>query len=145
MDIKTIIDNMVIVLCDLAFCIMGYFFYRVICCLVNRRKGWLYTAICCVSCPFIVSMVIFPNDMFNVTFDFFWIIAMMLVCFKGSVLQKLSVAAVLYPLIIAQNFLIEDIGLYIYQGRAFLLGGTDFANPAIMYLRIYLVTAFPDL
>lgn len=121
MGVKMIIENMVIVLCDLAFCAMGYFFYRVICCLANRRKGWFYTAICCVSCPFIVSMVIFPNDMFNVTFDFFWIIAMMLVCFKGSVLQKLSVATVLYPLIIAQNFLIEDIGLYIYimAGRSF--------------------------
>lgn len=121
MDINLIVDNAVIVLCNLSYCIVGYSFYRMACCLAVRRKGWVYTAVCCVSCPFLVSMVIYPNDMFNVTFDFIWIVAVMLLCFKGSILQKLSVAAVLYPLIIAQNFLIEDIGLYIYigAGRSF--------------------------
>lgn len=74
-----------------------------------------------ISGVFIPSMVIDPNDMFNVTLAFIWMLLLMLFCFKGSVISKLSVTAVIYPLIIALNLLISEFSL-----RLWLAGGKAF-------------------
>lgn len=87
----------------------GYLFFRILCHFARIRAGIIWNAVVFFSAAAICNMVIFPNDLFNVTIVLVWFLAMMLIAFHGSVWQKLAAVAVLYPLVISQNFLVMDM------------------------------------
>lgn len=87
----------------------GYLFFRILCHFARIRAGIIWSAVVFFSAANICNMVIFPNDLFNVTAVLVWFLALMLIAFHGSVWQKLAAVAVLYPLVISQNFLVMDI------------------------------------
>lgn len=87
----------------------GYLFYRILCRFARIRSGKIWIAVVFFSGANICNMVIFPNDLVNVTGVLAGFLALMLIAFHGSVWQKLGAVAVLYPLIISQNFLVMDM------------------------------------
>ncbi len=109
MDIMHIISTSVSILATLLYFVEGYFFYRILCYMAKKRDGWIWTAIIYFSSFALSPMVIFPNDLFNVTLNLIWFTAVMMIAFHGSIWQKLASVAILYPLIISQNFLVLDI------------------------------------
>lgn len=100
------------------------FFCRLLYTIVPRKKGMIWTIIINISAFFLFSMVIFTNDMFNVTLDLLWFTALMLVAFKGMIIPKLAAVAILYPLVISLNFLIQDLLGVVYSS----LNATFFAD-----------------
>lgn len=114
MELKENVSNLVFFIGTVCYVVSGLLFYRVLCCLIVRKKGWLYTALLYVSCVTLCGMVIYPNDFYNVTLDFVWMLVLVLVCFRGKPAQKLAAAAVLYPIVIALNFLLMDLVIMIF-------------------------------
>ena len=96
-------------LCNILYFVQGFLFYRILCCFAQKRDGKLWSALTFISCAAITNMIIFPNDFFNITLDLIWFIALMLLAFHGSILQKMAAVAVLYPLAVSQNFFILDM------------------------------------
>lgn len=105
----SVISAAVLYVSNALYFVQGYLFCRILCCMVHRREGKIWSALLIFSCSIISSMVIFPNDLFNVTLDLIWFLLMMLIAFQGSLWQKLAAVAVLYPLAVSQNFLILDM------------------------------------
>ena len=126
MDSQLMIENAVRIINMVQYIIMSVFFCRMLCCFLPKKEGYLMDILIFISGVFIPSMVIDPNDMFNVTLAFIWMLLLMLFCFKGSVISKLSVTAVIYPLIIALNLLISEFSLRLWLagGKSFLLDMT---------------------
>lgn len=122
-DLLSAASTAVTWLAGILYFAQGYLFYRILCCMAKRRSGKLWGAAVFVSCTVISTMVIFPNDLFNVMLDLVWFLAMMLLAFHGSVWQKLAVVSVLYPLAVSQNFLIMDIlgNLWMRTGSTLLM------------------------
>ncbi|MCI9440842.1 MAG: GHKL domain-containing protein [Ruminococcus sp.] len=89
--------------------VQGFLLYQILSHFAGRRPGKFWTAIVYISCTVISSMIIFPNDLFNVTIVLIWFALLMVLAFQGSIWQKLAAVFVLYPLIISQNFLVMDI------------------------------------
>lgn len=92
----------------LAF-VQGFFIYRILSLFADKRDGRIWDAVIYFSCTVCASMVIFPNDFFNITTDLIWLAIMMLLAFKGSIWQRFAAVAVLYPLMVSQNFFVLDI------------------------------------
>ena len=47
----------------------GYLFFRILCCMAERRNGKLWSIAVYLSCTAISSMIIFPNDLFNIMLE----------------------------------------------------------------------------
>ena len=92
----------------LAF-VQGFFVFRILSLFADKQFGRIWDIIIYFSCTTCTCMVIFPNDFFNITLDLIWLAVMMLLAFKGSIWQRLAAVAVLYPLMVSQNFFILDI------------------------------------
>ncbi len=88
----------------------GFLLYRIISHFARQREGKIWSAVVYLSVTILSNIIIFPNDLFNVTMDLIWFILLMLTAFRGSVWQRLAAVAVLYPLVISQNFLVLDMG-----------------------------------
>lgn len=119
------VNTAVYFFCSALYFLEGFFFYRVLCCIVRRREGRFWAAAVFLSCAALSSMIIFPNDLFNVTLDLIWFTAMMLLAFRGSLWQRLAAVVIFYPLIISQNFLVMDL----LGNLLLLLGDPPFLNP----------------
>lgn len=89
--------------------IQGVYIFRILPLFANKRDGRLWDVFIYFSCTLCAGMVIFPNDFFNITLDLLWLTIMMLLAFTGSVWQRFAAVAVLYPLMVSQNFFILDI------------------------------------
>lgn len=111
-------------ICNVLYFLQGFIFYRIFCYVIRRKEGKLWGTAVFLSCTVLSSMIIFPNDLFNVTMDLIWFTAMMLLAFHGSLWQKLAAVAVFYPLIISQNFFVLDL----LGTILILLGDTPFLN-----------------
>lgn len=122
MELQSVIESLTGFLCFLMYFIYGYLFYRVLCIILPVKAAWFFRLPAYISCAFLSSMVIYPNDMVNITLAFFWFVALVLIAYRGGLARKLGAVAILFPLIIALNFLIMDISIYIYvkTGRHFL-------------------------
>lgn len=90
-------------------CIQGFLFYRILCHFAQKRDGKLWSAAGYISCACLSNMIIYPNDFFNVVLELVWFLALMLLAFQGSIWQRLAAVAVLYPLIVSQNFFVMDM------------------------------------
>lgn len=87
----------------------GYLFFRILCRFAKIRTGKIWSVVVFCSGSVICNMIIYPNDLFNVTLTLAWFFALMLIAFHGSIWQKLAAVAVLYPVVISQNFLVLDM------------------------------------
>lgn len=95
-----------------------FFSYRMISELLSPRlKGW-WQLLAFLPCSVIFNMVIYANDLWNILGTYGALLVYLLCFYKGPVIHKFSVSLMLYPMIVAVNFLTHDLG---YQ--AFLLSG----------------------
>ncbi len=104
-----VVSKVIYYICSLLYIVQGILFYRILCCMAERRKGIFWGVVIYFSAVILSGMIIFPNDLFNVTLDLIWFSVLMLGAFHGSIWQKLAAASVLYPIIVSQNFLILDM------------------------------------
>lgn len=89
--------------------IQGLLFYQILSHFARKRPGKFWSVVIYISGTICTSMIIFPNDLFNVTLDLLWFILLMLFAFQDSIWQRMAAVAVLYPLIISQNFFVMDM------------------------------------
>lgn len=139
MNILNIADNAVLFVNMILYMPVSYFFYKILCCTLPKRDGRVWSILIFGSGIFISSMVIRANDMFNITLDLIWLTALMLVCFKGKIMARLSAVTIIYPLIIAQNFLVSELSrcLWLMSGRALWVNiVTDLMEP-VFHLGIW--------
>ncbi len=122
-EILIAVDKAAYGLSGILYFAQGYLFFRILCCMAERRNGKLWSIAVYLSCTAISSMIIFPNDLFNIMLDLIWFLAMMLLAFRGNVWQKLAAVSILYPLVVSQNFLVIDLlgNLWIWSGRTYLM------------------------
>lgn len=99
--------------------LIGLLFYRLLCCMIQKKEGKVWSVAVFFLCTLISNIIIFAGDLFNVTLVLLGFTAMMLVCFRGRVFARLAAVAILYPLIISQNFLVMEIlgNLYFASGK----------------------------
>ena len=90
--------------------IQGYFFYHALACLLVPRRQWYFKITAWFLGVISCTVVIFPNDITNITFNMPLLVVVLLVGYEGKTLAKLSLALLVFPIIIATNFLVMDIG-----------------------------------
>lgn len=78
------------------------------------RKNIVVKSIAFVALYIVVGMIIYPEDITNVIGMFLLFLVLMITCFEGTLIQKTSTVFIFFPLIIAINFLTEDIGYQVY-------------------------------
>lgn len=89
--------------------LIGWLFYRILCCLIPKRKGKISAAVIFLCCSFIANIVVFAQDLFNITTVLLIFTAMVLFLFTGKLPARLAAVTILYPLVISQNFLIMEL------------------------------------
>ncbi|GAA0181072.1 hypothetical protein SH2C18_36570 [Clostridium sediminicola] len=99
-----------------AFAIIGYAlstisFYKVINCFVDVKEKKIFKVIAFVGLSSVVTVIIYVDDMVNVSYALIGFITIMVMCYVGSIIKKISVVMVLYPIVVSINFLFKKINL----------------------------------
>lgn len=100
--------DIIMYISNLLYFVQGLLIFRILSYFAKKREGKIWNVVIYLSCAVLSSMIIFPNDITNVIIDLIWFTALMLTAFYGSVWQRLAAVAVLYPLILSQNFFVMD-------------------------------------
>lgn len=93
----------------------GYLFYKVACCFATPRKNIFLRIAAVISLTIVGNTVIFNEDPVNVTYAMIGFFLVMLLGFRGSLLPRLSVVMVVYPIMTAWNFIFYDIGMQLFN------------------------------
>lgn len=83
----------------------GYFFYQILCCLMNPRKSNIVKGIAIILYGGIVSIIIYPNDPVNITYVFPVFFLTNCIGFQAGALIRFSSIMLFYPIIIAVNYI----------------------------------------
>ena len=100
--------DIIMYISNLLYFVQGLLIFRILSYFAKKRDGKIWNVVIYLSCAILSSMIIYPNDLTNVIIDLIWFTALMLTAFYGSVWQILAAVAVLYPLILSQNFFVMD-------------------------------------
>lgn len=100
--------DIIMYISNLLYFVQGLLIFRILSYFAKKRDGKIWNVVIYLSCAILSSMIIYPNDLTNVIIDLIWFTALMLTAFYGSVWQRLAAVAVLYPLILSQNFFVMD-------------------------------------
>ncbi len=118
----------------------GIYFMKLLGCFLKIRehKLWFYLSLP-ISCA-VVQILIHPNEWENAFLCFILFLLLLFVFFNGHPIQKLSVAFIVYPIIISLNFLAENIGLnlWIVLGRNEYLSQLIRSGFHMLYFLFYL-------
>ena len=99
------------------------FIFRFLLCFLKLKQGLLQKAAAIAGVWIVGCTVVFPEDPFNV-FGMLVLFAMvLLICFEGSVVRRLSVVLLLYPIIVSVNFVTLDATGIVFQLTPRLLFG----------------------
>lgn len=85
-------------------------FYRLTDCFVDIKPKRIYKVIAFIGIWVVVPVIIYVSDLVNVGYTLIGFTMMMLICYQGSIIRKISVVMVLYPIVVAANYLFR--GLY---------------------------------
>lgn len=100
--------DIIMYISNLLYFVQGLLIFRILSYFAKKRDGKIWNVVIYLSCAILSSMIIYSNDLTNVIIDLIWFTALMLTAFYGSVWQRLAAVAVLYPLILSQNFFVMD-------------------------------------
>ena len=98
--------------------ISTYFFYQMTCVFVPVRPYKWIKPLVCIALIFIPNVIIFNNDIVNITWAFGGFIIILLLGFEGTLLQKISAAFILYPFVASFNYLVEYLIYLNYNANA---------------------------
>lgn len=87
----------------------GYCFYRILGSFLETKRFLPLRILTAVLCAVVVTMIIFPNDWFNITVNFPLFFGILLIGFKGKIIVKVSMVLLFFPIIIGINFLQMDM------------------------------------
>lgn len=115
----------------------GFLAYRTIREFLPQRINNYFQILPYLLCTQIFGMVIYVNDLVNIAGTFLALLVYLLVFYKGALLHKISLALLLYPMIVAVNFLSHDLGyrLFLWSGDPSLMMST-LTHTSSMLLRI---------
>lgn len=97
------------VLIFIIYVFIGMSFYKITDCFVDVKEKKVFKLIACTGLPIIATVIIYVSDIVNVVYNLIAYIAVMTMCYKGSIIKRISVVMVLYPIIVSTNFLVNNI------------------------------------
>lgn len=100
------------VLTTLAYSLTGVSFYKITDCFADIKENKLFKLIAFVGLSIIVSVIVYVNDIVNILYTFIAYMIIMILCYKGSIIKKLSAIMVLYPIIVSINLLGNNIDFF---------------------------------
>lgn len=100
----------------LSYFFPGIIFYRITDCFVDIKEKKPFKFIAFISLASIISVVIIVSDIVNVLYALIAYICIMIICYKGSIIKRLSVVMVFYPIIVSLNL----FGYKFIKGNQFL-------------------------
>lgn len=131
MDVMDVIDFIAPQLLTV-FC--TYYFVKLVFCFLAVKENIIAKVVTIIGLFFVIAIIIYPEDMVNILVLLLLFLLLMIACFKGTLLQKISAVFILYPLVIAINFITEDIS---YQ--AYLIWGDIPYFGSVVHFLTYLV------
>ena len=108
------ITTLFMILNNLFHIVAAYFFYQTVHCFLPVKDNRLLKALTCLMMLGIVVSIIQPQDITNVLGVLLLFTLTLFLGFKGTALRKISTIAILSPLVITSNFLLEEIGAYLF-------------------------------
>lgn len=134
---EQLIDNALWVYGTLIYYVQGYLFSRLIGCFLEERKPIWIKVVTWILGTYVCGMVIFPNDVVNVTGLLPLFLMMLMIGYRGKMLVKCSIVLLFFPIIIGLNFLGGEMGGFLIIHYASV---DSLANPVIT--DIFLIPVF---
>lgn len=119
MDFASILEAIMRIIEFVLSCFEGCFFAKALMTIARKKSGLRWSILTYFSSIIICGMIIFPNDIFNILLSFFWLVALTLLAFHGSILERLGPVSILYPLVLSLNYLHTDLlgSIYYFTGK----------------------------
>ncbi|WDV45701.1 GHKL domain-containing protein [Clostridiaceae bacterium M8S5] len=92
------------------------YFYKMVKLFIDIKDKRIYKYIASISMIFVPIVVIFVSDLTNVLFTLFWFLMIVIICYKGTIIQKISTVMILYPIVVNVNFLMRYIPVSFKNG-----------------------------
>lgn len=92
-----------------------FFVYQILKTFLPIRGPLIVRLLAFLPCHYMTDIIIYSHDTFNILGVLVGFMAYMVILFKGGIIQKLSIVFILYPLLVAGNFLFQDIGRQVFQ------------------------------
>lgn len=89
--------------------ISGFYFYRLINCFLPVRNNKFIKAITLLGMFYTCNVIIYNTDLVNINFTMIGFVGIMLLCFEGKPIEKISIVMILYPTVIALNFMTREL------------------------------------
>lgn len=102
----------------------AFLFFRTINAFLPLRGNWLVKAAAFLVCNYLADCIIYSNDFTGLAGTLAGFLAYVLIFYRGTLMEKISVILVFYPALIAINYLMMDIGSRIF----FSLTHADYAE-----------------
>lgn len=115
------LETCLIILINLA---SAFFLFKTINCFTPVRTGTPFKILALFSMLQLTSVMIYNDDPLPLYVTFVVFPLILLCFFQGSVIQKISTAFIMYPIVNTLNYLAEDVGVHIF----FKFFSTEFAD-----------------
>ncbi len=94
--------------------VSSFYFFLLISCFVPVKENKLIKAITLIGMFCICNVIIYNADIVNISFTMIGFVCVMLFCFEGHPIKKISIVMVLYPTVVALNFITREIAAQLY-------------------------------
>lgn len=88
----------------------AFVFFWIIQTFLPLRRNWFAKAAAFLACSYLADVIIYSNDLENLLGTMIAFFAYILIFYRGTLMEKVSVLLVFYPSLIAVNYLMLDIG-----------------------------------
>ncbi|MCM1988918.1 sensor histidine kinase [Oceanirhabdus seepicola] len=94
--------------------IKGIYFYKLVNKFVCVKENKFIKFIAFFSMFAISGVIIYNADVVNISYTMLLFFVVMLTCYRGTKIEKISIIMVLYPIVVALNFITKDISVKLY-------------------------------
>ncbi|MDO4273257.1 MAG: GHKL domain-containing protein [Eubacteriales bacterium] len=94
--------------------ICAYMMYDILNEFLKIRKRFIFRVLAVIMLALTGGIVVFPGEVTGSISFLLVFSAVVILCYSGESIEKLSAVMILYPIVISLNFLSEDIGMQIY-------------------------------
>lgn len=94
--------------------ISSFYFLLLINCFVPVKENKLIKVIAYIGMFSVCNVIIYNTDIFNISLLIIIFMCVMLFCFEGHPIKKISVVMILYPIVVALNFITREIAAQLY-------------------------------
>lgn len=96
------------------YAISTFYFFKLTKYFITPKKSLIHKIILGVGLCIIVNVVIFTNDIVNISYMITAFLIITIFCYDGKFIEKLSTVMILYPIIVIINFITNDLAYQIY-------------------------------